>query len=164
MFPIPHQLKQGLGAGNINSTCQLYYFWHHNFHVASKWHIPISSKGGISAFPGRRCCCYPRSTQQHSEGWLKGKSLSWKGEQLLSALFSCWNKSYLKKLKISAFLVFSWFISDEWNPRNQWEEQIHPLITFSWLCKLIFSKASDFHDPRKYFLSSDRSISIWLDI
>ena len=68
----------------------------------------MSSKDGNSPFPGRTHCCYSRGTQQHSESWLKGKSLGCKGEQLLSALCSCWNKSHLRKLKISVFLVFSW--------------------------------------------------------
>lgn len=119
-LPIPYLLIQGVDTDNLNSI-----FWCHDFCVASKWHIPASPKGGIPLFPGGTCSC-SGAHSSHQRAWLKGKSLSWKEEKLLSLLFACWNKKHLRELKIFFTLGFQLVLtSEEWNPGDQWEEQIY---------------------------------------
>lgn len=87
------------------------------------------------------------------------------GEQLLSALFSYWNKSHLRKLKISVFLVFSWCLYQMNGIPGTSEKSRFTLSSHSLGCaKLIFSKAPSFHNSRKYFPLSDGNSSTWLDI
>lgn len=138
--------------------------------MISMWNPNVtsaSSVSNISPLPARTCCCCcPRGTPSNPRGWLKGKSLSWKqGSSCCPPSFPVGTRVICENSKYLSLLVFSWCLFQMYEiPGTREKSRFTPSIIFSWFYKLTLSKASIFHDPRIYFLLSDRNMSTWLDI